>query len=422
MLSNRNRKKRIGSASPLFIPLSLAALLQLLSYPLLTLLPSYVIDMVTSSIPNAQYYLKTAYIATTTTFAILIILIYITGCSMQSVRFQRAAISKYSPSKSLTLIRLFTLFSTLLFLISFYQTNFKIPFIEAINLSAFEYKVYRQEIEKTISIPALNISLYLFIPTSILIAFFTAKTHKTELRALTIIQIILTMAFFLAKSKIAIPLIIATIARTLLGPIKLKSLIKPAILGLSLISLMAIFSAKDTTGVTNSTAARVIHGQWLGLPLYLWYYEEEKASPVAYTNPTLLAIAGIERGTTPGRELMEYLNPAGVEAGTAGNIPTYYIGEAFALAGWPAVFISTLYIYVYIHLTTWSFLQVKKSAITCVLYAIFLYKISYGLTSGLSSFLISSTTFGLLTILLIALAANAKRNTPKRKQCIPTSL
>lgn len=420
MLKQTNKKSK-NSVSPLFIPLSLAALLQLLSYPLLSLLPSYVIELVTSSIPNAQYYLKTAYIATVTTFSLLLILILLTGCSRQTKKFQNAPTAKQSLSKSLILVRLCTLFSVFLFLISLYQTNFKIPLLEAAHLNSFEYKVYRQEIEKAISIPALNLSLYLFIPTSILIAFFTEKRHKKQLRALAILQLILTMVFFLAKSKIAIPLIIVTIARTLLKPIRVRMLVVPAVAGLALVSLMAAFSAKDITGATNSTAARVIHGQWLGLPLYLWYYQDEKASPLAYTNPTLLTIAGIDRGTTPGRELMEYLNPAGVEAGTAGNIPTYYIGEAFALAGWPAVFISTLYIYAYIHLTTWSFLQIKKTALTCVLYAIFLYKISYGLTSGLSSFLISSTTFGVLLLTTIALAANSKRKLQKCPQSIPTS-
>jgi hypothetical protein len=206
----------------------------------------------------------------------------------------------------------------------------------------------------------------------------------------------MTSLFLLSRSTITIPLIVALMAYLACYEVRLRATALPFVL-ITLISVgMMAYSIKDTSSLVEELFVRVVDGQWLGLPLYLWYFQQDRQSLTSVMHPFVRDLFGLAQEDTPGRVLMRFVLPAAAESGGAGVIPTYFIGEAYALGGWLFVAFSVLYVALLIYITAFSFRSLPKTIVTCLLYGLSCYKIGNGIVSGISAFMVSGTTILIL--------------------------
>jgi hypothetical protein len=250
-----------------------------------------------------------------------------------------------------------------------------------------------------------NITLHFLATMSVFISFVCIRKAALFYRVGSAVMLILAGCFSLDRSFLPVAFLILVLARMTYKPVlwhEVHRLVLPVVLFLGILALgLVVYSTKAVPSVAfKMMLDRLVHGQWLGMPLYLFYFEDYHITPMTLLHPFLLSLFGVSVSATPGRELMEYFNPAGVAAGSAGNIPTFFIGEAYAVAGWWGVLFAVLYVPLVLCLFAYVFKCMRKTYFTCCLYGWMAYKFSAGLTNGVSAFLISGLSAMILCLLL----------------------
>lgn len=404
-------KKKKGLISPFFVAFALLGLWNLFSYPFHLIFPNDLYTVVLRTLPVSEIFEQTAYLATIITFVLLVGAYSYGPASRWTQEFQERNI--YIPIDK----RLFTHWLLLTFVIlgccatMYIQADYSFPLLIAGTMNLHDYNVFRKEVTAAVSPTLINFLLYFLHPYQIILTFSIIKRNRILLRVCTILLVGLTSLFLLARSSITIPIIVSAMAFLAYRPVRARAMIMPTLVSILLgISMMA-YSTKDLSTLSDDFMTRVIHGQWVGLPLYFWYFQDNSAPLALSVHPALRPLFGIADEDTPGRELMRFVLPTAAESGGAGNIPTYFIGESYAFGGWWLVILSTLHVSLVIILFSWSFTQIPKTIFTCTLFGLICYKIGNGLTSGISAFYISGTTgllLGCLSWALLFRAAQSK--------------
>lgn len=375
----------------------------LLSFPLNYLLPNKFFADITAVTGYSASYEVDAFIASLISFGLLGFIYFITPVRRYALRFQTRPLKRTSS----VLPWLASIAGGLAIVaIMFYRSGWTVPLLSVSSLDAYGYRVYRRAVADAVGGSEMSLALYVLNPSSILLAMFSTSKWRPIMLASSILVLALTATLTLSRSAIAVPFVVLAAALLASKPLRARTLL--LLLSIVLAAVVGMFSYSESRGreraddVRMAFFNRVVHGQWLGLPLYLWRYEREAAPVISLMHPQIKAIFGRSHIPTPGRDIMLAVYPEAAFDGAAGNIPTLYIGEAYALMGWGGVIVSTVHVGIYMLLSAWSFSWIRKTAFTCILYGIVIVKIATGVTNGYSAFLGAGTT--LIVALLVIYA------------------
>jgi hypothetical protein len=385
---------------PFFIVFSMVALWNIFSYPLYLLQPSYLYDFVLASLPADGSVEIIAYVSTVLTYLFLVCTYYYGPANKYTYLFQ---VKNTSYLTHHSLVKRWLFVAVLILLgcaIAYVQADYAFPLLEAGDLSRHDYNVFRKELDLTVDATLLNFILYILLPYQILLAFVVARKNRILLSVCTVLLLFLTSMFLLSRSTLTIPILIALMSYLAYRSASIRAVLIPSVLVFILGASMMAYSTKEFETLSEELTTRIFHGQWVGLPLYFWYFQDTPASVTSSLHPYIRDYFATHNIETPGRELMRYLLPLAAEKGGAGNVPTYFVGEAYAFGGWTLVVLSTVYLSMLTLIFTWSFSRIKKSVFSCTIYGLICFKISSGLSSGVSAFFVSGTT-GLIVLCFI---------------------
>lgn len=312
--------------------------------------------------------------------------------------------------------------------ILFWQSGFTLPLLQGISLDRTSYLILRSEYSGLLNMSLANINLHLLATTHLFVSFICIR-RAIGYRLASIVIFLIASSFSLARGFILSGFLILAFSYLAYQPFSAKLTKKGVKIALWVFFMLflsyalILYSTKESFSFALSILFdRLLHGQWLGMPLYLYFFQDSHASSLTLLHPLIANILGVTMPSTPGREMMMYINPAGVEAGSAGNVPTFFVGEAYALWGWYGVFASVVYVYLFLHFSGFVFHRMKKTYLSCCLYGWVAYKVSSGLMVGVSAFLIAGLPAIILTLFLITILLNRYRVSFRRSfQRYPSS-
>jgi hypothetical protein len=388
--------------TPFFIIFAVLFFLEMFSYPLNIVMPDGLFAFIEDI--TGPYFIKLAYFAGVTTLFFLLVGYLFTPCRRWARQFQLKSIEKCNDVIAIKLWVLTCCAVLILCFVAYVRIGFAVPLILARNMNELDYTLLRFQTGELIGAEIIVLCQYIFLPLNTLTVFGIATKQHVWLRICTIALYLLVGLFTLERSTLVIPVLVFFVARMSLKPIPWTLLLRPFVICLFILVCMIAFSL--TERVTNLETlipvfiGRLIHGQWIGLPLYLWYYQDKTIELGAVIHPYLKSFFDLQDVITPGTALMMEIYPKTISAGVVGNIPTFFIGEAYAIGGWPMVGTALIHVILFLSICAWMFTQLPKTPITCLLYGIIIVKITMGLVLGYSMFLFSFLTFLVLIILL----------------------
>lgn len=389
--------------TPFFMVFALFIVFEMVSFPLSIVMPDNLFTFFEDI--TGPYFTKLAYLITVGTFLILLAGYFIVPCRRWAQRFQLRSIQRRNDATVIKLWALTSLAILLLCFMAYARMKFTVPLILARNLDAIDYTLLRFQTGESIGTEIIVLCQYVLLPVNALAVFGIAAKRHSWLRLGTVALYLLVGLFTLERSALVIPVLVFLAARMSLEPLRWTALLRPLIVCMVLSSSMVVFSlteyATDLRTFLSIFIGRLIHGQWIGLPLYLSYYRDKSIELSAVIHPYLKSLFGLKDTITPGSELMMEFFPTTVSMGAVGNIPTLFIGEAYAIGGWVMVCIAIFHVILFMNICAWMFTQLPKTPITCVLYGVIIVKISMGLVLGYSMFM-----FSLLTLLVLMVFLN----------------
>lgn len=352
--------------------------------------------------------MELAYAITVLSFFVLVFLYHITPAARNVCSFQQKLFVEHSQGHYVKVWYILAIFILINCIFFFWQAEGKIPLLHSTTMdNSTEYSVYRAETSKSLNMSLVNINIYILCTVSIFISFVCIRKNKKYYRFCSVALFFISGLFSLSRSFMSSALLVMLYIYVSYKPIYLwrKSnffkIIATVFIIIGLSIALLILSKQASAGdVFWTFLDRIIFGQWLGLPMYFYYFEHSRVTALTLLHPYILSILGIQVPSTPGRELMEYLSPEGVAAGSAGNIPTFFVGEAYAVAGWWGVGLSILHVALILYLISFVFNRMQKTYFSCCLYGYLVYKFSFGLSLGISAYLFSGLPVTLLCLLI----------------------
>ncbi|MGB9859404.1 MAG: hypothetical protein ACPLQP_05660 [Moorellaceae bacterium] len=180
---------------------------------------------------------------------------------------------------------------------------------------------------------------------------------------------------------------------------------------LSLISMAVIivlyvtFSGSDSLIVgIRSALYRLMLGQIGPLYIFFDYFPDKHSFVIGGDLPEWMTdILGIEH-TNTSRMIMEYFNPEGIKAGTAGLMNTIFIGQAYANFGPLGVAIFAIYIFALLQFIFIAFIRLPKTPIFVGVFAYLTTEVPMMLMRGALEFVYNPRfLFLVLTLSIIVL-------------------
>jgi hypothetical protein len=110
---------------------------------------------------------------------------------------------------------------------------------------------------------------------------------------------------------------------------------------------------------------------------------------------------------------MEYTNPAAAAQCTVGVANSFFIGEAYAVAGYIGVILSPFIVMANLTFFVYLFSRLKKNTFFIFLFAWFLFKTFDGIFGGISYFTFSGLHIILLCVLYYLFIYTFIKNTKK---------
>ncbi len=377
----------------------------LLSYPIRMILQSGLYDRIEDTVGGPEY-MTMSYIITVSCFIAIVLLYRFLPTRKYTLQFQRKSFILYPQRHYVTVWYFLTAIILINCSILFWQAGGVLPLLQGYTLDASSYLIYRAEVTKSINMSLANFTLQLLVTTNIFISFICIRKISIFYRVASVLLLLLAGTFSLDRSFFPVAILILMLIYILYKPISLRHVPRRIIFIFLLMIVSSILLVIYSTKATYTLLAlqmffdRQVHGQWLGMPLYLYFYNDYHITSLTFLHPYILSVLNINVPSTPGRELMEYFYTAEVLQGSAGNMPTFFIGEAYAVAGYLGIILSVLYVSILLLVLAYLFKRMRKTYISCCLYGWMAYKVSSGLTNGVSALLVSSFSFIMLCMII----------------------
>ena len=280
----------------------------------------------------------------------------------------------------------------------FIQTGGRHPAFEALRSGSYEIQVLRHNISLMVNMNVYNLGFKFFLPINIIIALFFLRRRLLSL--ISFLLFVLMSTFALEKGLIVSTIILIVIFRILISGIPFKKFLQYSFSSVFLISVMYFLtkSATDITSLFIGISKRIFYGQISDLPHYFELFSNYKISFSALLPPYIANLFGTEAIKPASRLVMEYLEPVAVSQGTAGVANSFFIGEAYAVAGYMGVILSPFIIMANLTFFVYLFSRFKKNIFFVFLFSWFLFRIFDGIFGGISYF-----TFSGIHIILLFL-------------------
>ena len=280
----------------------------------------------------------------------------------------------------------------------FIQTGGRHPALEAIKSDYSAIKVLRHNISLAVNMNIYNIGFKFLLPVNIIISLFFLRRRILSL--ISLLLFVLMSTFVLEKGGIVSTIILIIFVRMLISEIPFKKFLQYGSISLLLISVMYFLTrfATSISSLFTGITKRIFYGQISDLPHYFELFSKYKISFSALLPPYMANLFGIEGIKSASRLVMESTNPAAVSLGTAGVANSFFVGEAYAVAGHIGVILSPFLVMANLAFFVYLFSGLKKNVFLIFLFAWFLFKTFEGIFGGISYF-----TFSGLHIILLSL-------------------
>ncbi len=280
----------------------------------------------------------------------------------------------------------------------FIQAGGKHPALAAIKFEHLGIQALRRTISLAVNMNIYNLGFKFFLPINIIISLFFLRRRSLLLTSLMLF--VLMSTFTLEKGPIASIIILIVFFRMLISEIPFKNLLKYGFICLFLISFM-YFLTKLATGISSlfsGISRRIFYGQISDLPLYFELFSKNKISFSSTLPPYVTKLFGIETIKSSSRLIMEHINPVEVSEGTVGVATSFFIGEAYAVAGHIGAILSPFIVMANLAFFVYFFSRLKKNIFFVFLFSWFLFRTFEGVSAGISNF-----TFSGIHIILLSL-------------------
>jgi hypothetical protein len=271
----------------------------------------------------------------------------------------------------------------------FVQSGLRIPVLTVIGQDYVGYSQMRLYFETTINGTLFNVALYWLATSNLAIAWLHSSSRPQ--RVASVMLFLIVGAFDLARSPLGLALLMLLTYRLLWRPISLRPLVQS--MGVTAALFVAVHYVAGApggySGMGEYLGVRVFYGQWASLPYYFSLFEHDQLPFSSLLGP------GIEG---PARVVMQRMSPDGIDAGTAGVASSFFIGEAYAVAGVAGVILAPALVMVQVLAIVLCFRRLEKTTFNMFLYSWFLYKAFMGIVSGFSQFI-----FSFLQVMLLVL-------------------
>jgi hypothetical protein len=338
----------------------------------------------------------------------LVGLYHLLGIAKQVKAYQRRPMLDLSQARYRRLWNWSFVGTLLSILVMFVQAGFTVPLAQTTGLDYLEYALYRTEVATSVNQTLFNAALYLVATPNLVLAWFCLTDHKWRYRILSTAALIAVGAFTLARSPVALAGLIVMNFIILAKPASPKLLFWAGTVSL-VVLLGTHLITGDPAGYVSIywyLAARVIYGEWMGLPYFFVMFRDHPAPFASLLPPNFQALIG-QQHDAPARLVMAAIVPEAVAEGSAGVASSFFIGDAYALAGNLGIVIAPLLVMLQLWAMVWCFRSLPKSPLTVFLFAWFLFRMLMGLLSGFSAFVLSGLQFAVIAIIYWAIARSA---------------
>ena len=339
-------------------------------------------------------------------YAVLIMTIgyYGLGFKRKILTYMKCPMVPISGTK-LERIWLITFFlSALCFLVVFIQVGGQHPALQALRSDYPAIKILRREISQSINMNVFNLGFKLFLPFNLVVALFFLRKRRIFL-IFSMILFIIMSTFLLEKSQVITFIFLVIFFRMLISPIHFKNVVLYILIGLILLSSMYFLTrfASNFSELGTNLTNRIMYGEISDLPVYLECFDVQKASVSSMLPPYLSELFGDKEAKSAARLVIESINPTAVSLGTAGVANTFFVGEAYAVAGLLGVILSPFLVLANLGVLIFLFSKIEKSIGIVFLFAWFLFKMFEGIFGGISYFVVSGIQLVLLALIYFLL-------------------
>lgn len=340
-----------------------------------------------------------AYLWTLYAVGLMLFLYYLLGTHQNMLIYQRRPFTEFTQRTYRQLWVGSFVLGLLLTAVMFIQADYRIPILEGVGAEYWVYAKMRTDFADAINQRLFNLTLFLVATPNLILGWFCIHFNKRLFQAFSLVLFVIVSSFTLARSPAGMALLMVLNFYLLSRSVSTRH-VAAALAGVTVMIVGAHFLAGKPGGYASRLDylwVRVLYGQWMTLPYYfdLFLHQTE---PVSALLPVSLQELMGNVFVSPARTVMFEMAPEAVAEGTAGVASSFFIGEAYAVAGLAGVILSPLIVSVEIWVITICFRVLKVNVITTCLYAWFFLKILLGLVSGFSAFVASSLQMMLLLV------------------------
>ena len=176
--------------------------------------------------------------------------------------------------------------------------------------------------------------------------------------------------------------------------------------------------ATNIPSLFTGIARRIFYGQISDLPHYFELFSNNNISFSSLLPPYIANLFGIEGIKSASHLVMECTNPVAASLGTVGVANSFFIGEAYAVAGDMGVILSPFIIMANLTFFVYLFSGLKKNIFFVFLFSWFLFRIFDGIFGGISYFTFSGLHIILLCVLYYLFSYTFVKNAKKLRRII----
>lgn len=299
----------------------------------------------------------------------------------------------------------------------FVQTGGRHPALSALHSSYKDIMLMRRGVGESVNMNVYNLGFKFLLPFNMILALFFLK-NRTVYLILSAALFIVMGTFILEKSPVVSIIIMLVMFQLLMSGLSMKRLIFYALFAVLLISSMYFLTrfASNLSSLSSGLSRRILYGEISDLPYYFEAFSETKISPLELLPPYVARLFGQDDSQSASRSIMEYTNPSAVKLGTAGVANSFFVGEAFAVAGIWGVVLSPFLIILNLGFFIFLFSKLRKNIFFVFLFAWLLYKTFEGVFGGISYFTFSGLHMTLLFLLYLCLSAAFVKRVKKNRR------
>jgi hypothetical protein len=293
-----------------------------------------------------------------------------------------------------------------------FQVGGKMPIFEVQRAgSAVDVALRRAEIAQLIDRRVLNVGLIILMPLNVLIAFSFLRS-----RVYGVLSVLLYVAlgvFPLEKGPLAVSIVSFLFFRLLWKPVTRRqtwhlagyaALFLTVVIGMS----YATKYVETPQQVGEKLFGRLVYGTISDLPYYFEVFETERHRATTNLPPSGRRFVAGMAEPPASRRVLEKSQPGRVRAGYAGVANSFYVGEAYAVGGYPLVLLSPFLVMVNLLFVTRLFRSVQKNLLTTygqslILFVFFVYQFA-----GIGGFVFSLPQVLLIGYFLIRFLARLR--------------